>query len=88
MDFQISGFSSSEVSAVDDVIARRNKIFSLEKTRQFEEIGRIEKIEVEVSSPSESTVLVMNKDISTPLDCTKRKRHNIINQSALIILNV
>ena len=39
----------------------------------MEQVGRVEKIEVNVEGPPETTTLVMNKDLSTPFDCARRK---------------
>lgn len=56
-----------------DIIERQNGLFNLEKKRQRESLGRIEKIEVNYVGLPEPMQLVMNKEISTPYDCAKRK---------------
>lgn len=63
----ISGCLSSIESA------RRSELFQLEKERQQENVGRIEKIEVRFLGLPSDTTLVMNKGISTPFNCAQRK---------------
>lgn len=50
----------------------RSALFSAEKKRQHQAVGRIEKIEVEVESDFGNELLIMNQDLSTPHDCAKR----------------
>lgn len=45
----------------------------LEKKRQYDKVGRIEKIEVQYKGLPNECTLIMNKDISTPYDCARRK---------------
>lgn len=52
---------------------RRNDMFSKELTKQRNNIGRIEKIEVQYRGQPEDISLVMNKHVSTPFDCARRK---------------
>lgn len=52
---------------------KRSKMFSEEKENQFKAIGRIEKMEVEYIGKPENVVFMMNKNISTPYDCARRK---------------
>lgn len=53
---------------------RRNAVFSREQARQRALYPRIEKIEVSLQGPGlDGTVLVMNKGMSTPLSCARRK---------------
>jgi len=54
-------------------IKRMNDIFSRERNRQREEVGRIEKIDVTVHAPGHSMKMEMNKNLSTPYDCARRK---------------
>lgn len=56
-----------------DLIERQNSLFNLEKKRQRELVGRVEKIEVNYVGIPEQVQLVMNKGISTPYDCARRK---------------
>jgi large subunit ribosomal protein L39 len=51
----------------------RNDLFSKEMSKQQNKIGRIEKIEVQYRGTPEDVSLIMNKYISTPFDCAKRK---------------
>lgn len=62
------GFLSTQ-----EAVERRNHLFTLEKKRQLEKVGRIEKIEVLYKGIPEECTMVMNKDISTPFDCARRK---------------
>lgn len=64
----IPGFLSTK-----EATERRNHLFSLEKKRQLENVGRIEKIEVNYKGVPKDCTLIMNKDISTPYDCARRK---------------
>jgi len=47
-------------------------LFTKEKKRQAESIGRIEKIEVRYTGTPEDETLIMNKGISTPFNCAQR----------------
>lgn len=70
-----SGFSSS----VSEEAKRQHDLFKAEQKRQRESVGRVEKIEViyenvsNIYDDADKTTLVMNKSISTPYDCAKRK---------------
>lgn len=59
--------------STQEAIERRHHLFTLEKKRQVEQVGRIEKIEVKYKGIPKDCTLVMNKDISTPYDCARRK---------------
>jgi large subunit ribosomal protein L39 len=48
-------------------------LFSKEKERQRNAIGRIEKIEVQYKGVPEDVTLLMNKHLSTPFECAKRQ---------------
>lgn len=65
--------STGLVPKKSEVIEKRNYLFAQEQKRQLEEVGRIEKMNVEIRGPPEDVLMVMNKDISTPYDCCKRK---------------
>jgi large subunit ribosomal protein L39 len=47
-------------------------LFNKEKKRQNENVGRIEKIEVQYTGTPEDATLIMNKGISTPFNCAQR----------------
>jgi large subunit ribosomal protein L39 len=51
---------------------KRNLLFTKEKKRQNENVGRIEKIEVQYTGTPEDVTLIMNKGISTPFNCAQR----------------
>lgn len=48
-------------------------MFDLEKKRQRDAVGRIEKIEIRYLGLPEDTTLIMNKNLSTPFNCAQRK---------------
>lgn len=69
----LSGFLSTK-----EALERRNHLFSLEKKRQVENVGRIEKIEVQYKGVPKDVSLIMNKDLSTPYECARRKYHTVL----------
>ncbi|XP_053618530.1 large ribosomal subunit protein mL39 [Plodia interpunctella] len=79
---QLTRFLSTQ-----EAIDRRNHLFTLEKKRQHENVGRIEKIEVNYKGIPNDCVLVMNKDISTPYDCARHLSEWHTDTSALALLN-
>lgn len=57
-----------------EILRHRARLFEEEKSRQLNQIERIEKIEVFVEDQEKKTVkLIMNKDLSTPFNCAMRK---------------
>jgi len=54
---------------------KRSAMFSKEKQRQISAIGRIEKVEVQYKGLPEETTLIMNKHLSTPYECARRKKN-------------
>ncbi|XP_072948234.1 large ribosomal subunit protein mL39 [Epargyreus clarus] len=66
---------------------RRHHLFELEEKRQMENVGRIEKIEVQYKGNPEHCTLVMNKGISTPYDCAKHLSEWHMDTSALALLD-
>jgi SET domain-containing protein len=52
---------------------KQSNLFSKEKERQRNAIGRIEKIEVQYKGVPEDVTLLMNKHLSTPFECAKRQ---------------
>lgn len=69
LNLLILGWSSTR----DSIRKYQNELFNLEKKRQRDAVGRIEKIEVRFLGLPEDTTLVMNKDLSTPYNCAQRK---------------
>ena len=70
----------------------RNKLFDDEKKRQSELVSRIEKIVVSVIDPfgldtNEKVNLLMNKDVSTPLDCSKHIDKLITDRSIVALID-
>lgn len=57
----------------EEVRKKRNELFTQEKERQAALITRVEKIEVKCLGPMEQCTLMMNKGLSTPLDCARRE---------------
>ena len=70
-----------------EVIKRRNKLFDEEKKRQRAAVGRIEKIEVKYLSPQADATLIMNKNLSTPHDCTKHISEGLSSIGALAMVD-
>lgn len=62
---------------------KRNLLFTKEKKRQNENIGRIEKIEVQYTGTPEDVTLIMNKGISTPFNCAQHMSEMLMQRSAL-----
>ncbi|XP_026761113.1 39S ribosomal protein L39, mitochondrial [Galleria mellonella] len=73
--------------STQEATERRNHLFTLEKKRQQENVGRIEKIEVNYKGVPKDFTLVMNKDISTPYDCAKHMSEWHVESSALALLD-
>lgn len=59
--------------SVSEESKRQNDLFLEEQKRQQEAVGRIEKIEVQYEGPPGDQTIILNKNISTPYDCAKRK---------------
>ncbi|XP_076267412.1 mitochondrial ribosomal protein L39 [Rhynchophorus ferrugineus] len=66
---------------------RQCQIFNFEQKRQKEAVGRVEKIEVQYEGQPENSILVMNKNISTPYDCAKHLGDKFKDRSAVALLN-
>lgn len=67
----------------------KSDIFSAEKERQRKLITKINKIEVSVAGPSPklSAKLMMNKSISTPIDCALHVNESLTKYPALALVN-
>ena len=68
----ISGQLSVAAKSNAEARQKRNLLFTEEKKRQNENVGRIEKIEVQYKGLPEDVTLIMNKGISTPFNCAQR----------------
>lgn len=67
---------------------RSNELFNAEKDRQREQVGRIEKIEVEhIGYGEKSITLIMNRDISTPYNCAQHLSEQYCQISPLALIN-
>jgi large subunit ribosomal protein L39 len=58
-------------------------LFSKEKERQRNAVGRIEKIEVQYKGLPEDVTLLMNKHLSTPYECSKRLSKDFVFMSSI-----
>uniref|UniRef100_A0A336KGQ2 Large ribosomal subunit protein mL39 n=1 Tax=Culicoides sonorensis TaxID=179676 RepID=A0A336KGQ2_CULSO len=70
-----------------EIITRQSKLFSEEQKRQYENLGRIEKIEVRYLGLPEDTTLVMNKNLSTPYNCAQHLGESHCKRSALALID-
>jgi large subunit ribosomal protein L39 len=66
---------------------KRNLLFTKEKKRQKESIGRIEKIQVQYTGTPEDVTLIMNKGISTPFNCAQHMCEMLMQHSALALID-
>lgn len=66
---------------------KRNRLFNEEKKQQKENVGRIEKIEVQYKGLPEDVTLMMNKGISTPFNCAQHMSEMLMNRSVLALLD-
>jgi large subunit ribosomal protein L39 len=71
----------------DEVRAHRLRIFNNERQTQMERIRRVEKIEIDVQDPIQSTKLLMNKSISTPYHCAQHISSVLVDRSCLALLD-
>lgn len=78
-----------EMSMSNEAVkSRRNRLFEEERTRQLHLITRIEKIQVTVKGPTEmETLLIMNKDLSTPHNCAMHISEHVRDLAALALVN-
>lgn len=74
-------------NVVSEEARRQNELFALEKKRQTELVGRIEKIEVQYEGVPKNATLIMNKNISTPYDCAKHLGEMLKDRSAVALIN-
>ncbi len=71
----------------DEIRAHRLRIFENERQNQIERIRRVEKIEVDVQDPIQSTKLLMNKSISTPYHCAQHISSVLVDRSCLALID-
>ncbi|XP_073973732.1 mitochondrial ribosomal protein L39 isoform X2 [Rhodnius prolixus] len=74
-------------SVSSNEIERQNEYFDSEKSRQHNDIGRIEKIEVHYEGHLESRKFLMNKGLSTPYNVAKHISEWLTKESALALIN-
>ncbi|KAI8433155.1 hypothetical protein MSG28_013999 [Choristoneura fumiferana] len=77
----------SRCLSTQEAIERRHHLFTLEKKRQVESVGRIEKIEVRYKGVPKDCTLVMNKDISSPYDCARHLSEWHADSNALALID-
>ena len=70
-----------------EIRAHRLRIFSNERQTQLKRIRRVEKIEVNVIDPIQSTKLLMNKSISTPYHCAQHLSSVLVDRSCLALID-
>lgn len=73
--------------STNEAIERRNHLFTLEKKRQVEKVGRVEKIEVKYKGVPNDCTLILNKDLSTPHDCARHLSEWHAESSALAVID-
>lgn len=66
---------------------KRAKLFSEERKRQTDNVGRIESINVLYKSSSEDVQLSMKKHLSTPLDCARHIKEGLTKLTAVALVN-
>ncbi|CAF3465526.1 unnamed protein product [Rotaria sp. Silwood1] len=71
----------------DEIRAHRLRVFANERQTQIERIRRVEKIEVDVHDPIQSTKLLMNKNISTPYHCAQHLSSVLVERSCLALVD-
>lgn len=69
----VPSVDSEHYSVASKSTAKASELFTDEQRRQRENVGRIEKIEVRYLGLPHDTTLVMNRELSTPYDCARRK---------------
>ncbi|KAJ0062508.1 hypothetical protein NL108_014418 [Boleophthalmus pectinirostris] len=71
-----------------EVRGHRNAVFSREQSRQRALFPRIEKIEVSMQGPGlDGTLLVMNRGMSTPLNCARHLTEYHVTSSVLALVD-
>jgi large subunit ribosomal protein L39 len=71
----------------DEIRGHRLRIFSNERQTQMERIRRVEKIEIDVHDPIQSTKLLMNKNLSTPYHCAQHLSSVLVDRSCLGLID-
>jgi large subunit ribosomal protein L39 len=71
----------------DEIRVHRLRIFNNERQIQMERIRRVEKIEIDVQDPIQSTKLLMNKNFSTPYHCAQHLSSILVDRSCLALID-
>lgn len=69
------------------IIGKRNQMFVKEQNRQKDLIPRAEKIQVHYKGAPEDVKLLLNKGMSTPFDIAQHITEDLVEQSALALVN-
>ena len=77
----------AESSEKKIIIEKRNLLFSKEQNRQKDLIPRAEKIQVNYKGAPEDVQLLLNKGLSTPFDIAQHISEDLVEQSALALVN-
>jgi len=70
--------TSLDIKPKNEIVAYQNNLFDKEQKLQKEAVGRVEKIVVKYNGVPENVTMSMNKGISTPYHCAKRKINYIL----------
>lgn len=68
-------------------IAHKNHLFNLELKRQRDVIGRLEKIEVNLHYYKNNQMMLMNKSVSTPYECTRHINETLMKNAVVALMN-
>ena len=71
----------------DSMNLKRREMFIEEQKRQKDLIPRVEKIQIHYEGIPENMQLLLNKGISTPLDIAKHISEDLVERSALAVVN-
>lgn len=66
---------------------KKNSMFTKELNRQKDLIPRIEKIQVQYKGAPDDAQLILNKGLSTPFDIAQHLSEDLVEQSALALVN-
>lgn len=80
-------YSNIRLLSTPSEVQQQNEMFLLEQKRQKEQVGRIEKMEIEVCGFNDAPSLIMNRNISTPYDCAKHINEKVMNNAAVALVN-
>lgn len=79
--------SCRQASYSSSIIQNQNELFDAEQTRQTNDIGRIEKITVNVQGKVKNETFSMNKHLSTPFNVAQHISKWMVEKSALALVD-